>query len=124
MKDLSYSGLHLLANMHNVKPNAPAMLSLESCKTLCVNAIVDAGLTIVGDFFHSFGVGEGVTGVVVLAESHVAIHTWPETAYVTLDVFVCNYNRDNSKMAKKLFEKIIEAFEPKEVKRIEVVRGN
>lgn len=112
MGNLSFSGLHLLANMYDVKIDAPAMNDLLSCKNLCINAVNEVGLSIVGDFFHGFA-GGGVTGVVVLAESHVAIHTWPESAYVTLDVFVCNYNRDNSLMAKQLFEKIIDIFEPK-----------
>lgn len=122
MGNLSFSGLHLLANMYDVKIDAPAMNDLLSCKNLCINAVNEVGLSIVGDFFHGFA-GGGVTGVVVLAESHVAIHTWPESAYVTLDVFVCNYNRDNSLMAKQLFEKIIDIFEPKKVERTEVIRG-
>lgn len=122
MGNLSYSGLHLLANMYDVKIDVPAMNDLLSCKNLCINAVNEVGLSIVGDFFHGFA-GGGVTGVVVLAESHVAIHTWPESAYVTLDVFVCNYNRDNSLMAKQLFEKIIRIFDPKKVERTEVIRG-
>lgn len=123
MNTTSFTGLHLLANMHNVCLDVSAINNLADCKSVCINAVREVGLTIVGDFFHSFGDGEGVTGVVVLAESHVAIHTWPESAYVTLDVFVCNHNRDNSVRAKQLFEILINAFQPKEVKRIEVVRG-
>jgi spermidine synthase len=38
----------------------------------------------------------GVTGTVLLAESHLAIHTWPETGSVTIDVYVCNFSADNS----------------------------
>lgn len=119
----SYSGLHLLANMHHINVDVPALSNLEVCRSACILAVNEAGLTIVGDFFHSFGEGEGVTGVVVLAESHVAIHTWPESAYVTLDVFVCNHNRDNSNRAKQLFEALISVFQPLEVKRVEVERG-
>jgi len=123
MNTNSYSGLHLLANMHHINVEVPALSNLEACRSACIRAVNDAGLTIVGDFFHSFGEGNGVTGVVVLAESHVAIHTWPESAYVTLDVFVCNHNRDNSNRAKQLFEALINVFQPLEVKRVEVERG-
>ena len=122
MNTTSYSGLHLLANMHNVNLEVPALRNLEICRSVCISAVNDAGLTIVGDFFHSFGEGGGVTGVVVLAESHVAIHTWPESAYVTLDVFVCNFNQDNSIRAKQLYEALIRIFGSADVKRIEVIR--
>ena len=62
----------------------------------------DAGLAPVGELFHRFppapGSDEpaGITGVVLLAESHLAVHTWPELGAVTLDVYVCNFGADNS----------------------------
>ena len=71
-----------------------------------------AELTAVGSLFHSFGEGGGVTGVVVLAESHLSIHTWPEAGYVTLDVYVCNYSTDNRPKAQQLFDDIQAAFSP------------
>ena len=123
MNNSNYSGLHLMANLHNVALSSPALLNQQACRALCIEAVENSGLSIVGDFFHSFGEGAGVTGVVVLAESHVAIHTWPESAYVTLDVFVCNHNRDNSDCAKYLFETLISAFDAAEIKRIEVLRN-
>ena len=46
-------------------------------------------MTVVGDSFHQFE-PQGVTGTVLLAESHLAIHTWPEQGFVTIDVYVCN----------------------------------
>lgn len=122
MSHSNYSGLHLLANLHQVAAATPALLDQQACRALCISAVENAGLTIVGDFFHSFGPGAGVTGMVVLAESHVAIHTWPESAYVTLDVFVCNHNRDNSSRARNLFEALISHFESTDIHRIEVVR--
>lgn len=47
-----------------------------------------AGATIVSSHFHRFA-PQGVSGVVVIAESHLALHTWPEAGYVALDVFTC-----------------------------------
>ena len=60
------------------------------------------GLTIVGERFHQFE-PQGVTGAVILAESHLAIHTWPEMGSVTVDVYVCNYTTDNTAKAQALF---------------------
>lgn len=116
-----HSGLHLMANLYGVA-NLPAMTVLESCQQLCQQAVVDAGLSKVGDFFHGFEAG-GVTGVVVLAESHLAIHTWPESQYVTLDVFVCNYHQDNADNARRLFNYLINHFNAKQVKQYETERG-
>ena len=64
-----------------------------------------------------------MTGTVVLAESHLAIHTWPETGDVTLDVYVCNFSRDNSGRARQVFQRVIGALAPQEVVRHEVIRG-
>ena len=47
------------------------------------------GATILHGHFHHFGPNSGVSGVLVLAESHVSIHTWPERDYAALDIFVC-----------------------------------
>ena len=59
-------------------------------------------MTIVGDSFHQFE-PQGVTGTVLLAESHLAIHTWPEHGFVTIDVYVCNYTTDNTAKAEHCF---------------------
>ncbi|WP_229008699.1 adenosylmethionine decarboxylase [Methylophilus sp. Leaf408] len=122
MKRLHYSGLHLIANLHKVDHAIMAMTDLTTCKSVCVDAVRKAGLTIVGECFHDFGDQQGVTGALVLAESHLAIHTWPESGYVTLDVFVCNYKDDNSEKARQLFESLIEAFGPGKVQRSELQR--
>ena len=116
-----YSGLHLMANLYGVQ-NLISLNNRHACLMLCQQAVEAAQLTMVGEFFHGFE-GAGVTGVVVLAESHVAIHTWPESLYVTLHVFVCNYNRDNSSRARTLFELLIKHFEALEVKRFETLRA-
>jgi spermidine synthase/S-adenosylmethionine decarboxylase len=60
----------------------------------------------------------------VLAESHLAIHTWPEVAGVTLDVYVCNFSGDNSGRAHRLFAEMIAAFAPATLEKQEVARGH
>jgi S-adenosylmethionine decarboxylase len=83
--------------------------------------VAAAGLTVVGDYFHQFP-GGGVTGTVVLAESHLAVHTWPESNYVTLDVFVCNMSCDNRAKARQLFDALVLAFLPGETRRYHLER--
>jgi S-adenosylmethionine/arginine decarboxylase-like enzyme len=62
---------------------------------------------------HDAPGGGGVTGVVLLAESHLAVHTWPELDAVTLDVYVCNYGQDNSAKAEQLLHALTDAFKPR-----------
>ena len=64
-----------------------------------------------------------MTGTVVLAESHLALHTWPEISSVTLDVYVCNFSGDNSRQAHALFDEIIANFAPARMETKEVTRG-
>ncbi len=55
-----------------------------------LRAAADAvGATVLGDTFHRFDGRGGVTGVVVLQESHISIHTWPETGFAAVDIFLC-----------------------------------
>ena len=48
-----------------------------------------AGATVLAHHFHSFGEGCGLTGVLVLSESHMTVHQWPEKGYAAFDVFMC-----------------------------------
>ena len=114
-------GLHIISEFFGCKNNG--MLKnkgeLEKKLTAIVN---DSGLTVVGTYFHQFGEG-GVTGVVVLAESHVSIHTWPEREnFVNSDVFVCNVTQDNTDKAKAVYEKMKGLFSPEKEETQEVMR--
>ena len=65
----------------------------------------------------------GITGVVLLAESHLAVHTWPELGAVTLDVYVCNFGADNSAKAEGLMQALLAAWQPASVDRQRLQRG-
>ena len=65
----------------------------------------------------------GVTGVVLLAESHLAVHTWPELSAVTLDVYVCNFGGDNTAKAERLLAGLEQAFGAQATTRHRVLRG-
>ena len=120
-------GLHFTADLHGCPLAQPAMTDLDALRALCLEAVVAAGLTPVGELFHRFPPVEdepqGITGVVLLAESHVAVHTWPERGAVTLDVYVCNFEADNSARAEMLMEALLKGFAPAQVSRQALQRG-
>ncbi len=121
------NGLHLIADLYCCRPAAALLSERSDLETRCVDECRRAGLTPLGAYFYQFrdehGAAAGVTGTVVLAESHLAIHTWPETGDATLDVYVCNFSRDNGDRARQLFRSVIEALCPAETVRHELVRG-
>lgn len=102
------------------------MHDAEALAALCREAVAQAGLTGVAELFHRFAPEDeqsGVTGVVLLAESHLAVHTWPELGGVTLDVYVCNYGADNSVKARDLMARLVGSFPARDVALKELVRG-
>jgi len=116
-------GLHLTADLRDCASGNPAMSDPERLRALCREAVAGAGLQPVGELFHRFAPPGGVTGVVLLAESHLAVHTWPELAAVTVDVFVCNRRADNSRRADDLLATMEAAFAPGHVERHRVERS-
>ena len=68
-------------------------------------------MQVVGEVFHQFEPA-GVTGVVLLAESHLSVHTWPELRFAAVDVYVCDFNRENAGRGGVLAEAIQRAFHP------------
>ena len=77
-----------------------------------------AGSTVLSCDLHEFGDDAGVTGVAILAESHMSIHTWPEIDYAAIDIFMCG-KADAEKAAKKLEELL----KPKRTEITRVARG-
>lgn len=120
-------GLHLIADLYQCGCNPKFLLDRDTLESKCVQFCHDAGLTPLGAYFYQFthddGQAAGVTGTVVLAESHVAIHTWPETGSVTLDIYVCNFSRDNSDRARMVHDKLIHLLKPQDIQAKEVMRG-
>ncbi|WP_057093851.1 polyamine aminopropyltransferase [Comamonas thiooxydans] len=121
-------GLHLTADLYQCAGHERYMLDADAIAGLCREQTAASGLTLVDDRWVKFppyeGQPGGVTGTVLLAESHLAIHTWPETGSVTIDVYVCNFSADNSGKARRLMEGVIEAFAPKKVLRQQLMRGD
>lgn len=122
-------GLHLTADLQGCPAALPALADAAALRQLCLRAVAASGLTPVGELFHPFspaqaGAVAGVTGVVLLAESHLAVHTWPERGAVTLDVYVCNLACDNSGRARALLAALEAAFQPVRAHRQQLLRGD
>ncbi len=62
---------------------------MDALESALRDAACEAGAQVIGAKFHRFGDKGGVTGVVLLAESHISIHTWPELDYAAIDIFMC-----------------------------------
>lgn len=119
-------GLHLIAELSQCRCEARLLADAAALRELCLAVCAVPGLTPVGQLFHQFGSPAqpaGATGAVVLAESHLAIHTWPELAVVTLDLYVCNFSQDNSAAARAAFLRLLQAFAPETTVQREIQRG-
>ncbi|QIL44867.1 S-adenosylmethionine decarboxylase proenzyme [Acidovorax sp. HDW3] len=120
-------GLHLTADLYGCAGEAALLLDAARIAALCRQEVLACGLTPVGERWVTFppyqGRPSGVTGTVLLAESHLALHTWPESASVTLDVYVCNFSGDNSDRARTLLARLIAAYAPAQQQCQELRRG-
>jgi S-adenosylmethionine decarboxylase len=79
-------GRHILAEFYNC--NVEVLKDTEAIENYMVEAATKANATVVKSVFHTFN-PYGVSGVVVIQESHLAIHTWPEYGYAAIDLFTC-----------------------------------
>ena len=109
-------GTHLLLELKDC--NSKTLGNLEFVQETLKNAALEAKATIVEVAFHEFS-PFGISGMVVIAESHLAIHTWPEYGYAAVDVFTCGDLIDPRVAAKFLIEK----FESKNPSIVEMKRG-
>jgi len=120
-------GLHLTADLHDCRCASQWFVDAESLGAACREAAAAAGLHPVGELFQPFpptpsGPG-GVTATVLLAESHLCVHTWPELRAATLDVYVCNVGADHSEAAHVLMDGLVALFKPQRSDRNELRRG-
>ena len=120
-------GLHLTADLHGCCCDSHWLFDAQALGRACVDAVAAAGLQAVAELFHTFpatahGPG-GVTSTVLLAESHLCVHTWPEQRAVTLDVYVCNFGGDHSAKAQALMAALLALFAPQRVQHNQLQRG-
>ena len=87
--------LHTLLEFHGCDP--ALLKNAEALRPLLLDAVRAGHGTVVTEIFHNFS-PHGVSGVIVIAESHVAIHTWPEHGFAAVDIFSCSSALDQGKI--------------------------
>ena len=83
-------------------PDATLLQRIEPLRAVLLAAARDSGATVLANRFHQFE-PHGVTGMLLLAESHLSVHTWPEERLVTVDIFTCGA-MDTSLIIQRLRE--------------------
>nr|WP_315495913.1 S-adenosylmethionine decarboxylase [uncultured Rhodoferax sp.] len=120
-------GLHLTADLHGCRCAMDWLTEAGPLGDFCLQAVQAVGLQAVSQVVHTFpstdqGPG-GVTATVLLAESHLCVHTWPEQRAVTLDVYVCNMGGDHSAKARALLAALLQRFDATQVEQHALQRG-
>ena len=120
-------GLHLTADLYRCRCEPAWLTDAQKLGQWCVATVEAAGLSAVNQLFHTFpatarGPG-GVTATVLLAESHICLHTWPEERAVTADVYVCNFGEDHSAKARGLMLALVNRFQPEWTEQRSLDRG-
>ena len=96
-------GRHLLLELKFC--NKEVLDDLEYLKTGLIEIAEEIGATVLNNVFHQF-CPQGVSGVVVIAESHLCIHTWPEYGYAAIDIFTCGNTIDPRDAVELLVDKL------------------
>ena len=109
-------GNHILVEFYNC--DRDIMNDAKYIEKVMNEASILSGATVVGSHFHTFN-PYGVSGVVIIAESHLSIHTWPEYGYAAVDIFTCGDLID----ADKAFEHLKTGFKAAHTATIEMKRG-
>ena len=110
----TYAGTHLIIDLID----ATRLDDPEHIEQSLIAAAEAAGATVLSSDFHIFTPNNGVSGVIVLAESHISIHTWPERGFAAVDVFMCG---DAQPM--KTIPMLKQAFKPERIGLQEIKRG-
>lgn len=111
-----YDGCHVIADMHDCAAPLDDVAAIEA---ILRDAAAVAGATVIGVHLHHFGPQQGVTGVAILAESHMSIHTWPEHRYAAVDIFMCGSAHDIDAAVDMIGDRLL----PEHMEQSEIARG-
>ena len=96
-------GRHLLLELKDCK--SEVLNDLDYIRDCLHNTAEQIGATVVGESFYQFS-PHGISGVVIISESHLCIHTWPEYSYAAVDIFTCGDSVEPEQAVKILTEKL------------------
>ncbi len=114
-------GIHLLVDYWGVSHHRDGVSrhqDITAIEQAFRQAVAACGATLLNIQLHGFGEGAGITGVAILAESHMSIHTWPEIDYVAIDIFMCGVSNPYLALAS-----LNEFFAPQRISVTECKRG-
>ncbi|MDQ6881375.1 MAG: S-adenosylmethionine decarboxylase [Pseudomonadota bacterium] len=118
-------GLHLTADLYQCRCDDAWLTDAQQLEDWCVRAVREAGLVPLGQLFEA-GTrvpdgGEGITASVLLAGSHICLHTWPQQRTVNADVFLCH---PDTAIARGLMETLLARFQPQWTEQRSLDRGD
>ena len=96
-------GKHLLVELNGCDPEL--LNDINIIKDIMLAAAKASGVTVLGESFHQFS-PQGVSGVILIAESHLSIHTWPEYGYAGADIFTCGTRVQPEKAAEVIVARL------------------
>ena len=105
------TGYHWLLDLSGCSAPSEIIENAETLEQILPKLAIKAGMNVVGYSFHQF-LPVGVTGAVILSESHLTVHTWPESKFVAVDIYVCNFHSDNYNKGVKIVDEIVKIFLP------------
>jgi len=103
-------GLELLLDLYDC--TSDALGDVDALERVLCEAIQPAGFEVVDRIAHQFA-SEGVTLVLILAQSHATLHTWPEARFVTADVYACGASQDISPALETVRQRLVQLFCPR-----------
>ena len=109
-----YAGTHLIVDLWD----AECLDELAYVEETLRQCVAEAGATLLHIHLHHFTPNDGISGVAVLAESHISIHSWPECGFAALDIFMCGDTRPHAAV-----EVLQRRFRPSRVDVNEQLRG-
>jgi S-adenosylmethionine decarboxylase len=108
LQKVSIPGLHIIANFHT--GFTERLLDYSAFKSFVELLMEEFNLISIGEVYHNFPNG-GFTGVVCATEAHLSVHTWPEQRFLTFDVFLSSYLKDNRVTTFAIYQAIQEFFQ-------------
>lgn len=108
--------LQLLVDFYQCAAPKQYLQNPTVIKRIFQDAVLRSGMEIIDSLFHQFArQGRGITGVFIVAESHLIVHTWPERNLLNLDIFFCNFNKNNERKAHQAVRRLVELYRPRRI---------
>lgn len=111
---IKYAGIHLVVELWKAKN----LISIPKIRTILIDSVNACGATLLKIELHKYSPSGGISGIAIIQESHISIHSWPEYQYAAVDIFVCG--DVNPYRAMPI---LTEGFKTKDVQVMEIKRG-